>query len=308
MVGAHGSTRPVIVLLGPTAVGKTELSLGLADALGGEVINADSMQLYRGLDIGTAKLPLGQRRGVPHHLIDVWALSHLATVADYQVLARRAIAEVFERGRTPILVGGSGLYINAAVDQLEFPGTDPVVRARLEAELAERGPYALHEQLAAVDPQSAERIEPANGRRTVRALEVIELTGQPYNAGLGVPESFLPTVRIGLRRERGELNDRIAARVRQMWEAGWVDEVQQLLGEGLAQAPTASRALGYSQIMAMLVGDMSQEQTIESIVVATRRFAKRQHSWFDRDERITWFDPGHTAAAEVVTWARDSIA
>lgn len=278
------------MVLGPTGVGKSALSLDLAHAVSGEVVNADSMQLYRGMDIGTAKLPVAERRGVPHHLLDIWGLDRLATVADYQQLARAAIRDIQSRGNVPILVGGSGLYINAAVDAMEFPGIDPVVRARWEAELERIGPVALHQVLAERDPKAAELMEPKNGRRIVRALEVIEITGQPYNAGLGVPESYLPTVRIGLRRSRDELDALISDRVMHMWNLGWVDEVRTLLSQGLAAAPTASRALGYSQIMGMLAGELNEEQAIESTTVATRRFVRRQHSWFDRDSRINWLD------------------
>ena len=280
----------VVVVLGPTGVGKSALSLDLAEAMGGEIVNADSMQLYRGLDIGTAKLPVAERRGIPHHLLDVWDLARLATVADYQQLARVAIADIQSRGRVPILVGGSGLYINAAVDAMEFPGVDPAIRAKWEAELERIGPEELHAVLALRDPAAAALMEPKNGRRTVRALEVIEITGKPYNAGLGVPASFLPTIRLGLRRPREQLDAIVAERVQHMWRAGWVDEVRELLAQGLAEAPTASRALGYSQITAMLAGDATEEQAVESTTIATRRFVRRQHSWFDRDERISWLD------------------
>lgn len=280
----------VVVVLGPTGVGKTALSLDLARELGGEIINADSMQLYRGMDIGTAKLRANERQEIPHHVIDVWDLHHVATVAEYQRLARAAIAEVASRGRVPILVGGSGLYINAAVDRMEFPGTDPHVRARWEAQLDRVGAEELHRYLATQDPVAAAAMEPRNGRRIVRALEVIELTGKPYNAGLGVPESFIPTIRIGLRRSRPELDDLIAARVENMWNQGWVQEVRQLLAAGLAEAPTASRALGYSHIAAYLAGECSEEAARTSTTTATRRFVRKQHSWFDRDGRINWID------------------
>lgn len=283
-------SSPVVVLLGPTGVGKSALSLSIAEAIGGEIVNADSMQLYRGMDIGTAKLPVAERAGIAHHLLDVWELEHLATVADYQRLARQSIADIQQRRRVPILVGGSGLYINAAVDAMEFPGIDPAVRARLERELAGLGPEGLHAVLASKDPTAASRIEPRNGRRIVRALEVIEITGKPYNAGLGVPDSFLPTIRIGLRRSRPDLDTLIGQRVLHMWEAGWVEEVAKLLERGLASAPTASRALGYSQIASMLAGEISEKEAIDSTTVATRRFVRRQHSWFDRDDRINWLD------------------
>lgn len=285
-----GVADKVLVVLGPTGVGKSALSLGLAHALDGEIVNADSMQLYRGMDIGTAKLLPDEREGIAHHVIDVWNLDHVATVAEYQRLARASIAEIHGRGRVPILVGGSGLYINSAVDDMNFPGTDPQVRQRWEAELDRIGPEALHEVLVSRDPVAAARMEPRNGRRIVRALEVIEITGEPYNAGLGVPGEYLPTVRIGLRRSRPELDELIAQRVDQMWNQGWVDEVRQLLERGLGEAPTASRALGYAQITAYLAGESDELTARELTTTATRRFVRRQHSWFDRDSRITWID------------------
>ncbi len=302
-------TDNVLVVLGPTGVGKTDMSLALAHAINGEVVNADSMQLYRGMDIGTAKLPEAKRQGIAHHLIDVWGLDHMATVAEYQRLARTAISQIQARGHVPILVGGSGLYINAAVDRLEFPGTDPIVRQQWEAELDRIGPEALHSLLAARDPEAAARMEPRNGRRIVRALEVIELTGEPYNAGLGVPESFLPTVRIGLRRSREELDQLIGDRVEGMWRQGWVEEVRGLLKRGLAQAPTASRALGYSQIAAYLAGEITEQEAKQFATAATRRFVRRQHSWFDRDQRIRWLDleGAHTDADDVLPTALSLI-
>ncbi len=289
--GTGSSLRPtVVVVLGPTAVGKTSLSLELAQSLGGEVINADSMQLYEGLDIGTAKLSAGSRRGVPHHLLDVWGINHTATVAEYQSLARRAIADVATRGRIPILVGGSGLYLNAAVDDMRFPGVDPAVRAKYERELDRLGAPALHAVLAARDPAAGARIEQANGRRIVRALEVIELTNAPYPADLGVPPALYPTVMVGLNRDRSELDDRIELRVDQMLAAGFVDEVRDLLDHGLATAPTASRALGYAQIASHLRGETDLATAREKTIVATRRYVRKQLSWFLRDERIRWYE------------------
>ncbi len=300
----------VVVVLGPTGVGKSALSLGLAHALIGEIVNADSMQLYRGMDIGTAKLLPSEREAIPHHVIDVWDLDHVATVAEYQRLAREAIAEIQQRGRVPILVGGSGLYINSAVDDMNFPGTDPQVRLRWEKELDRVGAEALHDVLASRDPVAAARMEPRNGRRIVRALEVIEITGEPYNAGLGVPGAFLPTVRIGLRRSRPELDDLIAQRVDQMWDQGWVEEVRQLLERGLGQAPTASRALGYAQIAAYLAGESDEQTARDLTTIATKRFVRRQHSWFDRDSRINWIDlSGHgSQSADVLQHALSVIA
>src|SRR5580698_2043890 len=217
--------QPVITVVGPTATGKSGLSLRLAEALGGEIVNADSMQLYRGMDIGTAKLTPAQRAGVPHHLLDIWDVTEAAAVSEYQRLARQVIAEIQARGRVPILVGGSGLYIRAAIDKLEFPGTDPGLRARLEEELARLGPAVLHARLAGLDPAAAAAILSGNGRRIVRALEVIELTGRPFSATLPEYESVLPTVQIGVELPRAELDQRVADRVGRMWQLGLVDEV-----------------------------------------------------------------------------------
>jgi len=287
--------QPVITVVGPTATGKSGLSLRLASALGGEIVNADSMQLYRGMDIGTAKLAPAERDGVPHHLLDVWDVTMTASVSEYQQLARTAIGEIRERGRIPILTGGSGLYIRAAIDNLEFPGTDQVLRDSLEAELAERGAAVLHARLALADPAAAAAILPGNGRRIVRALEVIQLSGRPFSATLPGYESVYPTVQLGLRLPRAELDRRIAARVSQMWQAGFVAEVRDLAGHGLREGRTASRALGYAQVLRFLAGDLPEEQAAAETVRATCRFARRQEAWFRRDPRIHWLeasDPG----------------
>jgi len=287
--------QPVITVVGPTATGKSGLSLRLASALGGEIVNADSMQLYRGMDIGTAKLAPAERDGVPHHLLDVWDVTMTASVSEYQQLARTAIGEIRERGRIPILTGGSGLYIRAAIDNLEFPGTDQVLRDSLEAELAERGAAVLHARLALADPAAAAAILPGNGRRIVRALEVIQLSGRPFSATLPGYESVYPTVQLGLRLPRAELDRRIAARVSQMWQAGFVAEVRDLAGHGLREGRTASRALGYAQVLRFLAGDLPEEQAAAETVRATCQFARRQEAWFRRDPRIRWLaasDPG----------------
>jgi tRNA dimethylallyltransferase len=281
-------TERVIAVVGPTAVGKSELSLALARALGGEVVNADCMQLYRGMDIGTAKLTPAQRAGIPHHLLDVWDVRKAASVAEYQQLARAAIDGILARGRVAVLVGGSGLYVRAAVDPLEFPGTDPVLRERLEAELAEAGAAALHARLRRLDPAAAESILPSNGRRIVRALEVIELSGGPFTASLPGYDSVYPSVQIGLRMPREKLSDRIAARVDRMWRAGLVYEVARLAEDGLRAGRTASRALGYAQVLRYLDGGCPEEHSREETVRATRRFARRQEAWFRRDPRVTW--------------------
>ena len=278
----------VIAVVGPTAAGKSELSLGLALALGGEVINADSMQLYAGMDIGTAKLSPAQRRGVPHHLLDIWNVRQAASVATYQRLAREAIADIYARGRVPVLTGGSGLYLRAALDNLEFPGTDPAVRDRLEAELATAGAGALHARLAALDPVAATAILPSNGRRIVRALEVIEVAGRPFAAVLPQYESRYAVVQLGLRVGRGELDQRIAERTARMWRAGLVDEVAALERAGLREGRTASRALGYAQVLRFLAGEYGEDEARAQTILATRRFARRQEAWFRRDPRVSW--------------------
>jgi len=278
----------VIAVVGPTAAGKSGLALRLAHALGGEIVNADSMQLYAGMDIGTAKLTLAERQGVPHHLLDIWDIRQTASVAEYQRLAREAIGSIHRRGRVPILAGGSGLYVRAALDPLEFPGTDPGLRERLEAELAEHGPDVLYARLARLDPAAAAAILPSNGRRIVRALEVIELSGKPFDATLPEYESVYPEVQIGLAVDRAELDRRIAERTARMFAAGLVDEVAGLDLAGLREGKTASRALGYAQVLRFLDGEYTLEEASAQTVLATRRFARRQESWFRRDPRVTW--------------------
>jgi tRNA dimethylallyltransferase len=282
----------VIAVVGPTATGKSDLAVALAQRLDGEIVNADSMQLYDGMDIGTAKLPPDHRGGIPHHLLDVWPISKSAAVAEYQQLARAAIGEIHARGRVPILVGGSGLYLRGALDRLEFPGESPQIRARLYAELAEAGPETLHRRLAAADPAAAAAILASNGRRIVRALEVIELTGRPFTATMPGFESIYDTVQVGL--DRDDLDERVALRVHAMMAAGLLDEVRALLPRGLRASPTAGKALGYAQLLGCLdrdgepIGDLGA--AIEATIRATRRFVRRQRSWFRRDPRIRWFD------------------
>lgn len=278
----------VIAVVGPTAAGKSDLGVFLAQRLGGEVVNADSMQLYRGMDIGTAKLTLEERDGVPHHLLDIWDVTEAASVAEYQKLARAEIDRLLADGRWPILVGGSGLYVRGAVDHLEFPGTDPAVRARIEEELALHGSGALHARLAAADPGAAQAILPSNGRRIVRALEVIEITGKPFTANLPGHDSVYDTVQIGVDVGRPELDERIATRVDRMWDAGLVDEVRALEAVGLREGRTASRALGYQQVLAALAGECTDDDARAETVRATKRFARRQDSWFRRDPRVHW--------------------
>ncbi|MGN6681082.1 MAG: tRNA (adenosine(37)-N6)-dimethylallyltransferase MiaA [Streptosporangiaceae bacterium] len=291
----RGQGQQVVAVVGATGAGKSELSLRLAAALDGEIINADSMQLYRGMDIGTAKLTATERGQVRHHLLDIWDVTETASVSEYQRLARAVITDVQARGRTAILVGGSGLYIRAAIDNLEFPGTDPALRARLEDELASLGSSALHGKLAYTDPAAAEAILPSNGRRIVRALEVIELSGRPFSATLPAYEAVLPAVQIGLAIPRPQLDQRIAARVRRMFRDGLVDEVRRLAdpaatGGGLRAGLTASRALGYAQVLRHLDEDWSEAEAEQETVRATRRFARRQESWFRRDPRVRWLD------------------
>jgi tRNA dimethylallyltransferase len=246
------------------------------------------MQLYRGMDIGTAKLTPQERGGVPHRLLDIWDVTQAASVAEYQRLARAEIDRLLAQGRTPVLVGGSGLYVRAAIDALEFPGTDPQVRARLEEELAERGPGALHTRLAAADPEAGRAILPSNGRRIVRALEVIEITGKPFTANLPGHDAVYDTVQIGVDVARPELDERIAVRVDRMWEAGLVDEVRTLEAQGLREGLTASRALGYQQVLTALAGECTEQEARDETVRATKRFARRQDSWFRRDPRVHW--------------------
>jgi tRNA dimethylallyltransferase len=280
---------PLVAVVGATAAGKSDMAVELAGSIGGEVINADSMQLYRGMDIGTAKLPLEARRGVPHHLLDVLDVGEPATVAEFQGWAREAISDCRRRGVAPVVVGGSALYLRAVLDEFEFPGTDPDIRARLEDELAIRGSERLHDKLRSVDATAAATILPGNGRRIVRALEVVELTGKPFRATL--PQhvyAFGHVVQIGLDIPADVLDARIADRVARMWRAGFVDEVRRLERVGLREGRTASRALGYRQVLAMLSGDIDEETARNETVRATRRFARRQATWFRRDHRITW--------------------
>ncbi|MFJ4380948.1 tRNA (adenosine(37)-N6)-dimethylallyltransferase MiaA [Streptomyces albidoflavus] len=289
----------VIAVVGPTAAGKSDLGVFLAQHLGGEVVNADSMQLYRGMDIGTAKLTEAERGGVPHRLLDIWPVTETASVAEYQRLARAEIDRLLAEGRTPVLVGGSGLYVRGAVDHLDFPGTDPEVRARLEEELAAHGPGPLHTRLAAADPEAATAILPSNGRRIVRALEVIEITGRPFTANLPRHDSVYDTVQIGVDVARPELDARIADRVDRMWAAGLVDEVRALETEGLREGRTASRALGYQQVLAALAGECTDQEARAETVRATKRFARRQDSWFRRDPRVHWLSGAAADRAEL---------
>jgi tRNA dimethylallyltransferase len=280
----------VIAVVGATATGKSSLGLELARALDGEIVNADSMQLYQGMDIGTAKEPESARGGIPHHLLDIWPVTQAANVADYQQLAQAAIDGIAASGRVPVLVGGSGLYVRAALDDLDFPGTDGLIRSRLEDELARVGAPALHARLATQDPAAAAAILPSNGRRIVRALEVLELSGRPFTATMPEYRQVRPAVQIGLTLPRPELDQRIADRVDRMWQAGLPGEVQDLAAHGLREGRTASRALGYQQLLRHLDGECTAEEARLETIRATRKFARRQESWFRRDPRVHWLD------------------
>ncbi|TNM52833.1 tRNA (adenosine(37)-N6)-dimethylallyltransferase MiaA [Brevibacterium sediminis] len=299
-------TSPIITVVGATATGKSDLALDLAGRLGGEIINTDSMQFYRGMDIGTAKLPIDERRGIPHHLIDILDVTEEANVQDFQARARAAIADIRGRGLWPILVGGSGLYVRAAVDHMEFPGTDSEVRARLEAEVA-TDRWMLHQKLRELDPKAAEKITVNDQRRIARALEVIELTGRPFSAQLPDYQEIEPTIHLGLSMDRAILHERIATRVDVMWEHGWVDEVTRLIGVGLAEGKTASRAIGYAQIQRHLAGELTAAEAKEETTIRTRQFARRQDTWFRRDPRIRWIDGSAADAEQNLAAALDAL-
>jgi tRNA dimethylallyltransferase len=278
----------VVAVVGPTATGKSDLGLALAHALGGEVVNADALQLYRGMDVGTAKLTPAERQGVPHHLLDVLDVHEDASVADYQGRARTALSEIEGRGRRSVAVGGSGLYVRALLDHMDFPGTDAEVRARLEERVEAEGARALHAELAAADPVAAEGIGPRNARRIVRALEVIELTGRPYSASLPQHVYEVPAVQIGLDCDRAVLDARIEERVERMWSRGLVEEVERLRAHGLGR--TASRAVGYAEVLAMLRGELTPDEARSAVAAGTRRLARKQMGWFGRDPRVHWLD------------------
>lgn len=298
--------RPIAVV-GPTASGKSALGLALAHELGGEVVNVDSMQLYRGMDIGTAKLSPAEREGIPHHQLDVWDVTETASVARYQQAALRDIEDIMSRGKTPILVGGSMLYAQALVDDWQFPPTDPQVRAKYEARRADIGTDALHAELARVDPAAAAIIEDKDPRRTVRALEVIELTGKPFKASQP-PKNGPPrwgTRLLGLRTDSEWLNPRIEKRTRLMFEQGLVEEVERLQDKGLVADSTAGRAIGYAQVLQAQRGELTWEDAVERTITGTRRYVRRQRSWFNRDKRITWLDAaGDTTARALYVLGR----
>ena len=298
-----------IAVVGPTASGKSDLGIALAHELGGEVVNVDSMQLYRGMDIGTAKLPHEKRGGIPHHLLDIWEVTHIASVAEYQGRAITAVEEIAARGKVPILVGGSMMYVQSLIDDWQFPPTDPSVRAKYEARQKEIGVQALHAELAKVDPQAASIIEDNDPRRTVRALEVIELTGKPFQASQP-PKDAPPrwgTRILGLRTNADWLNPRIELRTHQMFERGFVEEVQGLVAEGLVADSTAGRAIGYAQVLSHLTGECTLDEAVEATITGTRRYVRRQRSWFNRDKRTTWL-PADQGSEAVLATALDSLA
>jgi tRNA dimethylallyltransferase len=293
----------LIAIVGPTASGKTALAVQVAKALDGEVVGTDSMQAYRGMDIGTASPTVDEQQGVPHHMIDVWDVAQAVSVVEFRDRARLAIDSILDRGKVPVVVGGSGLYVRAVLEEMDFPTTDPNVRQRWDERLKQVGATALHSELADIDPDAAANIEINNGRRIVRALEVIELTGEPFIARLPDPVDRYSTTRFGLRIDREALDERIARRVDAMWDAGFVDEVRRLEADGLRSAPTAAAALGYGPILRFLSGETSESEAREQTVNDTRKFARRQQRWFARDGRIDWRDYNDVTLADSIVAA-----
>ena len=292
----------LIVIGGATATGKSDLAVALAQEIDAEIINADSMQLYKGMDIGTAKITIEERKGIAHHLMDLLDVTQDANVAWYQENARAAISEINARGKNVIIVGGTGLYIKAILDELNFPDTDPVVRAALELEFATQGIGPLFERLEKLDPAAALAIDKANSRRVIRALEVIKITGKPFTANLPREESsrYPHAQQFGLVMDRDLLSERISNRVDRMWEQGLVAEVEKLMVAGITQGVTAQRALGYAQVIAQIEGKVTEEEAQEETKRATRQYARRQETWFSRDERITWISPSQNALQRIL--------
>ena len=292
----------LIVICGATATGKSDLAVALAQSIDAEIMNADSMQLYRGMDIGTAKITIEERKGIAHHLLDLLDVTEDANVAWYQEKARAAITDIHARGKSAIIVGGTGLYIKAILDELNFPDTDPVVRAELELEFATKGITPLFERLEKLDPAAALAIDKANSRRVIRALEVIKITGKPFTANLPREESsrYPYAKQFGLVMDRDSLSERISVRVDRMWEQGLVEEAEKLVAAGIMKGTTAQRALGYAQVIAQIEGKVTQEEAQEETKRATRQYARRQETWFSRDERITWISPVQNALERIL--------
>jgi len=292
----------LIVICGATATGKSDLAVALAQQIDAEILNADSMQLYKGMDIGTAKITMQERKGIPHHLLDLLEVTEDANVAWYQQLARNTISEIHNGGKNAIIVGGTGLYIKAILDELNFPDTDPVVRAELELEFATKGIAPLFERLEKLDPAAALAIDRANSRRVIRALEVIKITGKPFTANLPREESsrYPYAQQFGLVMDRDALSEKISTRVDRMWDQGFVDEAEKLIAAGITSGVTAQRALGYAQVIAQIEGKVSEEEAKEETKRATRQYARRQETWFSRDERITWISPVQNALERIL--------
>ena len=300
----ESSDSRVVAVVGPTAAGKSDVAMGLARYWDGEIVNADAFQFYRGMDIGTAKPSPDERAEIPHHCLDFLDIAEPASLAQFQQRARTAIEDIQRRGRVPIVVGGSALYLRATCDELDIPPSDPVVRARISAEAQRVGSTAMYERLRAADPAAAEHIDPRNLRRVVRALEVVELTGS-FRSRLPEPRSWRPTLWLAPQWSRPELDERIAVRTQRMWAGGLLDEVAGLLARGLAAAPTAAKAVGYPQAMAHLAGDMTRDQAVADTMAATRKLARRQERTFRGDPRVVTLpgtDALRAAAEAVAVW------
>jgi tRNA dimethylallyltransferase len=309
------STRPeLLCIVGPTGSGKSNLAINIAlelakSGIKAEIVNADSMQFYKGMDIGTAKVPVDERFGIKHHMLDWLEIAEENTAARYQIEARKVISDLRAEGTLPIVVGGSMLYIAALINTFEFPGRDEALRTQLEQDLIDLGPVAMHKRLELLDETAASRIEPQNGRRIVRALEIVMITGEPFAASLPDQfESFLPVLEIGLNSAREHLVERLAERVRGMWALGLVDEVRSLESKGIRDSKTASQAIGYSQALASIDGRLTEEEAIAETTLLTQRYARRQMSWFRRDPRINWFDyQDEHLLEEVMSLVRTSL-
>lgn len=311
----NSSTCPeLLCVVGPTGSGKSNLAINIAlelakSGIKAEIVNADSMQFYKGMNIGTAKVPVDERFGIKHHMLDWLEIAEENTAARYQIEARKVISDLRAEGTLPIVVGGSMLYIAALINTFEFPGRDEALRAQLEQDLIDLGSVAMHKRLELLDETAASRIEPQNGRRIVRALEIVMITGEPFAASLPDQfESFLPVLEIGLNSAREHLVERLAERVRGMWALGLVDEVRSLESKGIRDSKTASQAIGYSQALASIDGRLTEDEAIAETILLTQRYARRQMSWFRRDPRINWFDyQDENLLEEVMSLVRTSL-